>query len=122
MGTGWIGLGQPAADDRRLAASGERARSPRGTRIRPAARRDRDSLPVAARTRLARVATTPEDAASAYALRPVARVALAAHRLGVSGACVVFTSPEKELRLFADQRRLGQPRPSGLERASCSTS
>jgi hypothetical protein len=113
MGTGWVGLGQPAADDRRLAVPGEglvrqeareSGRRPERSRFLPSRRLNLSGT----------AATTREDATSAYALRPVAGVALAAHRLGVSGTRVVFTWPEKELRVIADQRRLGQPRPSGL--------
>jgi hypothetical protein len=83
MGPGWIGLGQPAAHDRRLDA-------PVSGLVRQEAResdrqRGRSRLHRIRRLNLSgTVATTREDATSAYALRPVARVAVAVDRLGVS--------------------------------------
>ena len=72
MGIGWSGLGQPAAHDRRLAGAGSGL--------------VRQGAGLAGKIRVLRsrrlnlsgtVATTLEDATSAYAIRPVARVAVA---------------------------------------------
>ena len=121
MGTGWIGLGQPAADDRHLAGpvSGlvrqeahEFGRQPGKIRVLHSRRLNLSGTMVTTGRCYVGLRNSPGGSRGTRG-RP-GRSLRHSRRYPLAG--------EGSCDCSLDQRQPGQPRPSGLERASCSTS